>query len=104
MIYNAPIKDMLFLINEWLGLDRVTALPGYEEFDADLLEAILEEAGKFASTELLTINREGDEHGVTIEDGEVRTPPGFRVCLNSCKTLSTKWSVRQMCRSSCTRS
>jgi len=78
MIYNAPIKDMLFLVNEWLGLDRVTALPGYEEFDADLLEAILEEAGKFASTELLTINREGDEHGVTIEDGEVRTPPGFK--------------------------
>jgi len=78
MNYNAPIKDMLFLVNEWLGLDRLTALPGYEDFDADLLEAILEEAGKFASTELLAINREGDEHGTIFEDGAVRTPPGFK--------------------------
>jgi len=78
MIYNAPVRDMLFLVNEWLGLDRVTALPGYEEVDADLIEAVLEEAGKFCVTELLTINREGDEHGAVYEDGEVRTPPGFK--------------------------
>ena len=78
MIYNAPIKDMLFLVNEIIGLDRVTSLPGYEEFDADLLEAILEEAGKFASTELLTINREGDERAAQYENGTVRTPPGFK--------------------------
>ncbi len=78
MIYNAPIKDMLFLVNEIIGLDRVTCLPGYEEFDADLLEAILEEAGKFASTELLTINREGDEYAAQYENGTVRTPPGFK--------------------------
>ena len=78
MIYNAPVKDMLFLVNEWLGLERWTSLPGYEEVDADLVEAILEEAGKFASTELLTINQGGDEHGAVHENGEVRTPPGFR--------------------------
>jgi len=78
MIYNAPIKDMLFLVNEWIGLDQLTSLPGYEEVDADLFEAILEEAEKFASTELLTINREGDEHGARFEDGEVSTPPGFK--------------------------
>lgn len=78
MIYNAPIKDMLFLLNEWLGIERLTSLPGYEEVDADLLEAVLEEAGKFASTELLTINQQGDEHGVVHTDGTVRTPPGFK--------------------------
>ena len=78
MIYNAPIKDMLFLVNEWIGLDKLTSLPGFDEFDADLLEAILEEAGKFSSTELLTINREGDEHAAIFEDGAVRTPPGFK--------------------------
>ena len=44
MIYNPPIRDMLFLLTEWIGLDRVTALPGYEEVDADLLEAVLEAA------------------------------------------------------------
>ena len=78
MIYNAPIKDMLFLVNEWIGIDRLNALPGYEEVDTDLIEAVLEEAGKFASTELLAINREGDEHGARFEDGRVTTPPGFK--------------------------
>ena len=78
MIYNAPIKDMLFLLNEWIGLENLTSLPGYEEVDADLIEAILEEAGRFASTELLTINRQGDEHGAVFENGTVRTPPGFK--------------------------
>jgi alkylation response protein AidB-like acyl-CoA dehydrogenase len=78
MIYNAPIREMLFLINEWMGLDRLTSLPGNEEVDADLIAAILEEAGKFASTELLAINREGDEYGARFKDGNVETPPGFK--------------------------
>src|SRR5210317_1357618 len=78
MKYEAPIKDMLFLVNEWIGLENLTSLPGYEEVDADLFEAILEEAGKFASGELLTINREGDEHGAQFENGAVTTPPGFK--------------------------
>jgi alkylation response protein AidB-like acyl-CoA dehydrogenase len=69
---------MLFLLNEWIGIDRLTALPGFEEVDADLVEAVLEEAGKFASSELLTINREGDEYGARFNDGEVTTPPGFK--------------------------
>ena len=78
MIYNAPTKDMLFLLTEWLGLDRLTALPGHEDVDADLLEAVLEAAGKFCSTELLAINRDGDEYGAVFEKGEVTTPPGFK--------------------------
>jgi len=78
MIYNAPIRDMLFLVNEWLGIDRITSLPGYEEVDTDLIEAVLEEAGKFASTELLAINRDGDEHGAKFDNGSVTTPPGFK--------------------------
>jgi alkylation response protein AidB-like acyl-CoA dehydrogenase len=78
MIYNAPIKDMLFLVNEWLGIDRVTALPGFEEVDADLFEAVLEEADRFASNVLLPINREGDEHAAVFKDGSVTTPPGFK--------------------------
>lgn len=78
MIYNAPIRDMLFLLTEWIGLDRVTALPGYEEVDADLIEAVLEAAGKFCSDELLVLNRDGDEYGAVCDNGEVTTPPGFK--------------------------
>jgi alkylation response protein AidB-like acyl-CoA dehydrogenase len=78
MIYEAPIKDMLFLVNEWMGMDRITSLPGYEEVDSDLFEAVLEEAGKFCSTELLPLNAVGDEQGVTLSDGAVKTAPGFK--------------------------
>lgn len=78
MIYNAPIKDMLFLLNECFGVEQLRALPGNEEFDADLLEAVLEEAGRFCSTELLTINQSGDEHCAVYADGAVTTPPGFK--------------------------
>lgn len=78
MIYNAPIKDMMFLVEEWIGIDRLKVLPGYEDFDRDTLEAILEEAGKFCSTEILPTNRAGDEHGAVLQNGNVMTPPGFK--------------------------
>ena len=78
MIYTPPIKDMLFLLNEWLGQEKLTSLPGYEEVDGDLIETILEEAGKFCTTELLELNREGDEHGAVHDGDVVRTPPGFK--------------------------
>ena len=78
MIYNAPIKDMLFLVDQWIGIDNLSSLPGFEEFDKDILEAVLEEAGKFCSTEVLPINRDGDEHGAVFSDGVVTTPPGFK--------------------------
>ena len=78
MIYNAPIKDMMFLVDEWIGIENLSSLPGFEEFDRDILEAILEEAGKFCSTELLPTNRDGDEHGAVFTEGNVTTPPGFK--------------------------
>jgi alkylation response protein AidB-like acyl-CoA dehydrogenase len=78
MIYEPPIKDMMFLLTESMDLSTLTNLPGNEEVDADLLEAILEEAGKFSSTELLPLNQSGDEHGATFDNGEVTAPPGFK--------------------------
>ena len=69
---------MMFLLTELIGLEELQKLPGNDQFDADLAEAILEEAGKFASTELLPINQVGDQHGAVHKDGEVSTPPGFK--------------------------
>jgi butyryl-CoA dehydrogenase len=83
LIYNAPIKDMMFLIEEWLGTDKLTRLPGFEDFDRDTLEVILEEAGKFCGTELLPTNQAGDEHGAVFADGKVTTPPGFKEAYNT---------------------
>ncbi len=90
MIYEPPIKDMLFLLTECMDLSTLTNLPGNEEVDADLLEAILEEAGKFCSTELLPINRSGDEHGATFDNGEVKAPPGFKAAY--AKFIENGWT------------
>ncbi|MCH7537608.1 MAG: acyl-CoA dehydrogenase C-terminal domain-containing protein [Proteobacteria bacterium] len=81
---------MMFLVNDWIGMDRLTALPGNEDIDAEVLEAILEEAGKFCSTELLTINRQGDEVGATFENGSVTTPPGFKEAYK--KFIENGWT------------
>jgi len=90
VIYNAPIKDMLFLVDEWIGIDKLSSLPGYEEFDKDILEAVLEEAGKFCSSEVLPLNREGDEHGAVFADGNVTTPPGFKAAYQ--KFIENGWT------------
>jgi alkylation response protein AidB-like acyl-CoA dehydrogenase len=76
--YVAPLKDMRFALRELAGLAEVAKLPGYEEADADTVDAILEEASKFASEVLDPINYSGDQEGSKWSEGEVRTPKGFR--------------------------
>ena len=76
--YQAPLKDMKFVLNELAGLGEVAKLPGFEEATPDTVDAILEEASKFASEILDPINYSGDQEGSKWADGEVRTPKGFR--------------------------
>ena len=76
--YVAPLKDMRFVLNELAGLAEVAKLPGFEEATSDTVDAILEEASKFASEVLDPINLSGDQEGSKLSDGEVRTPRGFR--------------------------
>ena len=76
--YQAPLKDMRFVLNELAGLSEVAKLPGYEEATPDTVDAILEEASKFASEVLDPINYSGDREGSKFADGQVRTPKGFR--------------------------
>jgi len=76
--YVAPLKDMHFVLNELAGLAEVAKLPGFEEATPDTVDAILEEASKFASEVLDPINLSGDQEGSKLSDGEVRTPRGFR--------------------------
>jgi len=75
--YSAPLRDMRFVIKELVGLSEINALPGYEEATPDLIDAVLEEAGKFASDVLAPLNRIGDEYGIKLEDGKVTTAPGW---------------------------
>ena len=75
--YNAPTRDMAFVMKELGLLAKVAALPGFEEATEETVDAILEEAGKVASEVIAPINYSGDKEGVAFENGVVRTPEGF---------------------------
>jgi alkylation response protein AidB-like acyl-CoA dehydrogenase len=76
--YQAPLKDMRFVLHELAGLEELAQLPGYQEASPDTVDAILEEASKFAAGVLDPINYSGDQEGSKWADGAVRTPKGFR--------------------------
>ncbi len=76
--YAAPLKDMQFVMQSLAGLDEVARLPGCEEVTPDLVEAILDEAGKFASGVLAPLNWSGDQEGARWKDGEVSTASGWK--------------------------
>ena len=61
MSYTAPLKEMQFVLNNIADLPSVLALPGYEDHSTDLVDAILEEASKFAGEVLAPLNWEGDK-------------------------------------------
>jgi alkylation response protein AidB-like acyl-CoA dehydrogenase len=76
--YVAPLKDMRFVLKELAGLAEMAKLPGYGEADPDTVDAILEEAARFASGVLDPLNRTGDTEGSRWKDGAVTTPKGFK--------------------------
>ncbi|WP_343714565.1 acyl-CoA dehydrogenase [Inquilinus sp.] len=76
--YAAPISDMRFVLRHLVGLDRIAALPGKGETTPELVEAVLEEAGKLAAEVIAPLNAVGDREGARLENGVVRTAPGFR--------------------------
>ncbi len=76
--YAAPLKDMEFVINELGNLARLAELPGFEDASADLVAAVLGEAGKLAAEVLAPLNRIGDTQGSRLVDGIVHTPDGWK--------------------------
>src|SRR5690606_31243750 len=76
--YAAPLADMRFVIHELIGLERINALPPFAEDTPELVDQVLQEAGRFGAEVLAPLNRVGDTHGSRHEGGEVITPPGFK--------------------------
>ena len=77
--YQAPLRDMKFVLHEMLDAEReFAALPGFEEVTRDLIDPVLEEAAKLCENVVFPLYRTGDQEGCTFEDGVVRTPSGFR--------------------------
>jgi len=77
-MYEAPIDDYKFVINHVIGLDRLMADIGHDDISADLVEAVLTEAGKLAADVVAPLNHSGDMAGaIRHDDGSVTTPSGF---------------------------
>lgn len=78
MSYNAPLKDMQFVLNELANLHEISQLPGCEDATPDTVEAVLEENAKFCSEVIAPLNHAGDKEPSFWKDGSVTTSKGFR--------------------------
>jgi alkylation response protein AidB-like acyl-CoA dehydrogenase len=79
--YTPPLRDMQFVMHEVLKVtDELKVLPRYADIDAETINAVLEEGGKFASEVTFPLNISGDEEGCTLDrtTHEVTPPKGFK--------------------------
>ena len=79
--YTPPLRDMQFVMHEVLNVvDELKSIPRHADLDADTLNAVLEEGGKFASEVIQPINLSGDSEGCVLDKTthEVKTPTGFK--------------------------
>ena len=81
MTYRAPVKDMLFAMQELAGLATVAELPGYEDAGLDTAAAVLDECAKLNQDVIAPLNWEGDQHPSSFKDGQVTTTPGFKAAF-----------------------
>ncbi len=83
MSYTAPIKDMLFVLNELAGLKKIQQLPCCEDATDDTVQAVLEENARFMGEVIAPLNWSGDTQPGKWENGNVTTSPGFRDAFKS---------------------
>ena len=83
MTYRAPVSDIAFALKHAAGLKEALAEGLYGELDEATVDAVLEEAGRFASDVIAPLNRVGDRFGTPFKDGEVATPPGWKEAYTS---------------------
>jgi alkylation response protein AidB-like acyl-CoA dehydrogenase len=78
--YRAPLKDVRFALYDVLDVEPLFARLGFAAATTDLVDAVLEEAGRFTATVLAPLNHVGDEVGCSLDKAtaEVTTPPGFK--------------------------
>ncbi|TAL97402.1 MAG: acyl-CoA dehydrogenase [Paraburkholderia sp.] len=77
-MYNAPLKDMLFVMKELADLDTIATLPGFEDAGLETAQAVLDESAKLCGEVLAPLNVEGDRNPSAWKDGVVTATPGFR--------------------------
>ena len=77
MPYRAPTTDLAFILDHVVGFGQVAATDRFADATPDMVDAVLTEAGRLASEVLAPLNRAGDKHPARLENGVVRTAPGF---------------------------
>src|SRR6202521_3122879 len=78
MSYRAPVADIAFTLKHAAGLGRALEEGLYGDLTEDVVDAVLEEAGKFATDVIAPLNRVGDRHGTPLREGVVTMPPGWK--------------------------
>jgi len=75
--YNAPLKDMSFVLNNVVDLDDLISIEKFEHAESDVVGAVLEEAAKLSGNVLSPLNKVGDLAGTSVRDGVVTSPEGW---------------------------
>lgn len=91
MAYKAPIADILFTLNHIAGFSGHLSSGVFGDLDGATVEAVLDEAGRFAAEELAPINRSGDEQRAQLIDGAVVLPPGWKEAYS--KFVESGWNA-----------
>ena len=76
--YTAPVEDMMFLFEKLRNNQKYNELDKYKEVTSDLVKDILQEAAKINQNLILPLAKIGDENPAVLENGVVRTPPGYK--------------------------
>ncbi|MBP6241782.1 MAG: acyl-CoA dehydrogenase C-terminal domain-containing protein [Hydromonas sp.] len=77
--YTPPLRDIQFVMHELLDTEgTLKQMPAHADMDVDTMNAIVEEAGKFASSVIFPLNQSGDLEGCTLHGTEVTTPKGYK--------------------------
>ena len=76
--YTAPLEDMMFLYEKLRNNEHYNELEKYKDITADLVKDILQEAAKINQNIILPLAKAGDENPAILENGIVRTPPGYK--------------------------
>ncbi len=76
--YTPPLDDIGFVLTHLCGIDELAKLDAFTHADRDTVLGAIEEAGKFVATAVAPLNHPADRQGLTLEDGVVTTPDGFK--------------------------
>ncbi|WP_299491617.1 acyl-CoA dehydrogenase C-terminal domain-containing protein [uncultured Shewanella sp.] len=81
-VYQAPLRDYQFVLNELLNVYQQDELRGFDEIDIDLVNAILQGMAEFSTEVMLPLNSAGDLEGCRLEAGQVKTATGFKAAYD----------------------